>query len=295
MNRSPVIGRFAPSPTGSLHFGSLVSAVGSYLEAKCAGGKWLLRIENIDPPREVVGSSTEIINDLGKLGMFPDEPELYQSTRTPAYQAAVQHLLQQGLAYPCACSRKDLPASGIYPGTCRNGIPEGQISRSIRFRVDSGDCEFLDGLQGLVSDSPASSSGDFIIHRADGLFAYQLAVVVDDDFQGVNQVVRGGDLLDSTCRQICLQKALGFDTPAYMHLPVAVSVDGKKLSKREQTDPIRQQNPAYAIHQALCFLGQSPSSDLSLDALWSWALEHWDSSFIPRKKQIIPFKLRLPL
>jgi len=287
INPVPVIGRFAPSPSGDLHFGSLVSAVGSYLQAKSAAGNWLLRIEDIDPPREIAGSATRIINDLSRLGLVPDGPVLYQSSRLDAYQHVVNRLLGTGLAYPCACSRKDLPASGIYPGTCRNGLPVGKEPRSVRFRVDGVACEFTDKLQGLISDSPAGSKGDFIIHRADGLFAYQLAVVVDDDFQGVTQVVRGADLLDSTSRQICLQNALGFASPDYMHLPVALSVDGKKLSKRIQTDPVKHQDPAYAVEQALHFLGQSPPAGFSLEVLWDWALEHWNSDLIPRRKAIL--------
>ena len=287
MTQNPVIGRFAPSPTGSLHFGSLVSAVGSYLEAKCPDGRWLLRIEDIDPPREVAGSSDEIIGDLRRLGMLADEPVLYQSSRAGAYQTAVDLLLEKGLAYPCACSRKDLPSSGIYPGTCRNGIPKGKVSRAVRFRVDTSVCEFDDTLQGLICESTASACGDFVIHRADGLYAYQLAVVIDDHFQGITQIVRGADLLDSTCRQIFLQKALGMVTPEYMHLPVATSTDGKKLSKRNQADPVNHHDPAFTVHQALCFLGQSPPTKLSLDALWRWALEHWDNSLIPRQKEII--------
>ena len=288
MNPAPVIGRFAPSPTGDLHFGSLISAVGSYLEAKSTGGKWLLRIEDIDPPREIAGSATRIINDLYRLGLVPDGPVLYQSSRLEAYQHAVNQLLKQGLAYPCACSRKDLPVSGIYSGTCRNGLPDGKEARSVRFRVGSDSCEFTDKLQGRISDSPAGISGDFIIQRADGLFAYQLAVVVDDDFQHVNQVVRGADLLDSTSRQICLQKALGFESPEYMHLPVAVSADGRKLGKRFQTDPVKHQDPAFTVSQALHFLGQEPPRDLSLDSLWGWALESWSSKVIPRSKAILP-------
>ena len=291
MNPVPVIGRFAPSPTGDLHFGSLVSAVGSYLEAKSADGSWLLRIEDIDPPREIAGSATRIINDLHRLGLVQDGPVLYQSNRLDAYQHAINRLLKQGLAYPCACSRKDLPASGIYPGTCRNGLPQGSQARSIRFRVDDQTCEFTDKLQGQISDSPAGISGDFIIQRADGLFAYQLAVVVDDDYQAVNQVVRGADLLDSTSRQICLQKALGVESPDYMHLPVAVSADGKKLGKRFQTDPVKHQNPAYAVTQALHFLGQKPPRGLSLDSLWGWALEHWNRNLIPRSKAILPSRV----
>ncbi len=291
MNPVPVIGRFAPSPTGDLHFGSLVSAVGSYLEAKSAGGSWLLRMENIDPPREIAGSATRIINDLHRLGLVPDQPVLYQSSRLDAYQQAINRLLAQELAYPCACSRKDLPASGVYPGTCRNGLPQGKEARSIRFRVDGQTCEFTDQLQGHISDSPADVSGDFIIQRADGLFAYQLAVVVDDAFQAISQVVRGADLLNSTSRQICLQNALGFTSPDYMHLPVAVSADGKKLGKRFQTDPVKHQDPAYAVTKALHFLGQTPPQGIPLDSLWSWALENWNNKLIPRSKAILPSKV----
>lgn len=291
MPQNPVTGRFAPSPTGSLHFGSLISAVGSYLEARSAGGSWLIRIEDIDPPREVAGSSAEIIDDLHRFGMFADAAALYQSSRTGAYEDVVSKLLESDRAYPCACSRKDLPASGIYPGTCRNGIPAGKSPRAIRFRRDNDICEFTDAVQGHIIESPANSCGDFIIKRADGLFSYQLAVVVDDSFQAVTQVVRGADLLDSSCRQIALQRALGIEQPDYMHLPVAVSSDGKKLSKRYQADPVRHQDPVYGVRQALYFLGQKPPADLNLEELWIWALEHWDSSLIPRQKEIIPAKV----
>ena len=265
-----------------------MSAVGSYLEAKSAGGSWLLRIEDIDPPREVPGSAGRIINDLHRLGLNPDGPVLYQSSRIVAYQDAVDNLLENGLAYPCACSRKDLPESGRYAGTCRNGIPPGKNPRSIRFYVDAGVCTFSDRLQGIVSDSPAGSTGDFVIRRADGLFAYQLAVVVDDHFQGVTQVVRGADLLDSTTRQICLQKALGYVTPEYMHLPIVISADGKKLSKRELSDSVTCREPVTAVQHALQFLGQNPPSGLSLNELWKWALEHWNSDQIPRVRVNLP-------
>jgi glutamyl-Q tRNA(Asp) synthetase len=291
MLKNPVIGRFAPSPTGSLHFGSLIAAVSSYLEAKKAGGSWLIRVEDIDPPREVAGSSTEIIKDLERFGLLADEPVLYQASRTRAYQETVNNLLAARRAYSCGCSRKDLPASGIYPGTCRNGIPAGKTARAIRFRLDDDICEFTDGVQGRITESPAISCGDFIIKRADGLFAYQLAVVVDDDFQRVTQVVRGADLLDSTGRQIALQRALGLKQPDYMHLPVAVCTDGKKLSKRDRTDPVKHQDPAYAVGQALSFLGQRPPANLPLKALWVWALEHWDSTLIPRQKEIKPARV----
>jgi len=287
MNPVPVVGRFAPSPTGDLHFGSLVSAVGSYLEAKSVGGLWLLRVEDIDPPREIAGSAAGIINDLSRLGLFPDGPVLYQSSRLGAYQEAVNLLLEKGLAYPCACSRKDLSASGRYAGTCRKGIPPGKIPRSIRLRVETGVVAFNDRLQGLVSDSPAEAGGDFIIRRADGLFAYQLAVVVDDNFQGVTQVVRGADLLESSYRQICLQKALGFTSPSYMHLPVVLSANGKKLSKRTRSDPLKHQEPAAVVKQALDFLGQNPPPGLSLNDLWTWSIKHWNSDLIPRANAIL--------
>jgi len=282
----PVIGRFAPSPTGDLHFGSLVAAVGSYLEAKSRGGRWLLRIEDIDPPREVAGSAERIIADLERLGMKPDGPVLYQSQRLKSYQQAIRHLQVHGLAYPCACTRKDLPESGIYPGTCRNGIAGGKQPRSMRFRLADEVCEFDDRVQGRVQDCPATSSGDFIIRRADGLYAYQLAVVVDDAFQGITEVVRGADLLDSTARQVCLQKALGLPTPKYMHLPVVASADDRKLSKREQADPVKHQDPAYAVARALTFLGHQAPPAYSLQALWGWALEHWDRQLIPRRRSI---------
>lgn len=282
----PVIGRFAPSPTGDLHFGSLVAAVGSYLEAKSRGGRWLLRIENIDPPREVAGSAERIIADLARLGMTPDGPVLFQGQRLEAYQRAVHKLLDMGLAYPCGCTRKDLPESGIYPGTCRHGLAAGKPPRSVRFNVAGEVCEFDDRVQGKIRDCPAASSGDFVIRRADGLYAYQLAVVVDDAFQGVTEVVRGADLLDSTARQICLQKALGLPTPAYMHLPIVANADDRKLSKRDRADPVTHQDPVHALARALAFLGHPPPPALPLQALWDWALGHWDRNLIPRRRSI---------
>ncbi len=282
-----VVGRFAPSPTGDLHFGSLVSAVGSCLEARNSDGKWLLRIEDIDPPREVAGCAIRIIHDLQRLGLVPDEPTLFQSTRLDAYQNAVDRLLESGFAYPCGCSRKDLPASGIYPGTCRKGL-RNKEARSIRFRVDSGNSGFEDKLRGPVTATLAETCGDFVIRRADGLFAYQLAVVVDDDFQAVTQVVRGADLLDSTLRQISLQRALGLVSPEYMHLPVVLSAEGTKLSKRLQSDPVRDRDPAVTLEQVLHFLGHNPPPALTLELLWDWALSHWNHELVPRTNTTLP-------
>ena len=270
-----------------MHFGSLVSAVGSYLEAKSAGGAWLLRIEDIDPPREVAGSARRIIDDLNTLGMVPDGQVLYQSSRHAAYQEVIERLLARGLAYPCGCTRKDLPPSGIYSGTCRDGIAKGKRPRSIRFRVDGGQVDFDDRLQGRISDSTAGDGGDFVIRRADGFFAYQLAVVVDDHFQGVTQVVRGADLLESTGRQILLQKALGYKTPDYMHLPVAVFPDGRKLSKRTRTDPVSKHDPVTAVRLALQFLGQHPPTGTSLKDLWEWSLGNWNPSLVPHARAIL--------
>lgn len=281
MKPAAVIGRFAPSPTGDLHFGSLVSAVGSYLAAKSSGGQWLVRIEDLDPPREIQGSADRILHDLERLGLKADAAVLYQSNRSAAYQQAVDYLLETGQAYYCGCSRKELPDSGIYPGTCRAGIKDGKKPRSVRFLINQQTCAFTDRLQGVIRETMSAGSGDFIIKRADGLHAYHLAVVIDDHFQGITQIVRGADLLDSTSRQICLQRAMGFDTPEYMHLPVAFDDQGKKLSKRDRSDPIRLLSPGKCIKLALRFLGQQPPAGLSLDELWQWAETNWDEQRIP--------------
>jgi glutamyl-Q tRNA(Asp) synthetase len=288
----PYVGRFAPSPTGPLHFGSLAAAAASYLQARANNGIWLLRIEDIDPPREQAGASASIIEALERYGFEWDADCLFQSTRIDAYDSALATLLEMGMAYRCNCSRRDLadaprgPLGPIYPGTCRDGCPPGDAA--IRLRTEDSDVAFDDRLQGRISQNLEEESGDFVVRRRDDLIAYHLAVVVDDEFQGITQVVRGADLLDSTSRQICLQRALGYRTPDYMHLPVALSADGRKLGKRVQTDPVKHQNPAYAVKQALEFLGQKPPSGYGLEDLWDWALEHWNNGFIPRRKGILP-------
>jgi len=265
-----------------LHFGSLVSAIASFLQAKHVHGKWLIRMEDIDPPREVAGSATRILHDLSQLGLNSDRPVLYQSTRTRAYESAVDTLLSEGKAFWCGCSRNDLPPSGIYPGTCRNGLASGKSPRAVRLSVKGSTIRFSDLIQGTIEENLEDSVGDFIIRRADGLPAYQLAVVVDDAFQGITEVVRGTDLLESTARQIHLQHALGLPTPAYVHHPLAIGMDGRKLGKRFGSDPVGRLPAAEVVSIALQFLGQKPSGGMELKELWSWACEHWQAESIPR-------------
>jgi len=282
------VGRFAPSPTGELHFGSLIAAVASYLQAKTAGGRWLIRIEDIDPPREVPGSARQILNDLDKFGLHSDLPVLYQSQRTNAYRSALDQLLEQGLAFPCGCSRSDLPSSGIYPGTCRNGLPAGKSPRSIRLKVSDQPIRFFDLIQGEQEEYLSKTIGDFVIWRADNLPAYQLAVAIDDAFQQVSEVTRGADLLNSTARQIHVLNCLGLSLPVYAHHPVITGKDGHKLSKRRQSDPITSMSRAKALSMALRFLGQPCPPTKELRAILDWALKNWDLSRILRVEQLEP-------
>ena len=278
-------GRFAPSPTGDLHIGSLIAAVASYLQAKSRSGQWLVRIEDIDPPREVKGSAQRILADLERLGMKPDQPVLYQSSHIQQFRNACASLLKSGLAFSCSCSRKTLPANGIYPGTCRQGTAAGSMPHSVRIKTKHQITRFHDGLQGIIQENLATSIGDFVIWRGDDLPAYQLAVVLDDALQGITEVVRGADLLKSTARQIHIQKALKLPSPAYTHLPVACQ-GGQKLGKRLRSDPVRSRNPADAIHWALTFLGQQPPHHLSHQELWTWAHENWDIQKVPARQSI---------
>ena len=278
------VGRFAPSPTGDLHFGSLVAAVASYLNSRSRGGQWLVRVDDIDPPREVAGSADRIILALQRFGLRSDQPVLFQSQRREQHRATVEELLNSGLAFPCGCSRKDLPPSGIYPGTCRDGIPGGKTARAVRLRVSSQPVRFDDLIQGPISENLEATTGDFIIWRADDLPAYQLAVVVDDAFQGVTEVVRGHDLLGSTARQVHVARSLELPLPAYAHHPVVTTADQQKLSKRLQSDPISSFSRPKTLYSALRFLGQECPEGLSLDELWGWALDNWDLSMVPRIK-----------
>ncbi len=317
-------GRFAPSPTGPLHFGSLVAAVGSYLDAKHHHGTWLVRMEDLDTPRCTVEAADSILRTLEAFGLHSDEAVLYQSQRTEAYEEALQRLQAINAVYPCCCTRKEIADSAlhgieglVYPGTCRDGIPAGREGRAWRVRTDylyrhsraggnpaiqnafflnpldsrlrgndkaqgvTGEITFNDSLQGHITQNLESEIGDFVVKRADGLFAYQLAVVVDDDFQGITHIVRGADLLASTPRQIHLQRLLGLITPAYMHLPVAVNAAGEKLSKQTLAAPVDTSQTVTTLLRVLDFLQQQAPAklvDCNVLTILNWAIQHWDAA-----------------
>ena len=272
-------GRFAPSPTGPLHFGSLVAALASYAAARSAGGKWLLRMEDLDQPREQPGAADDILRTLDKLGLEWDGPVIYQSTRLERYHAVLDDLARRGFAYPCACTRRELEDSAlaidgsrIYPGTCRRGLAPGKATRSVRVRTHGAPIGFADAVQGWLEQRVETEVGDFVLLRADGITAYQLAVVVDDLDQGITNVVRGADLLDSTARQIHLQRLLGARTPRYAHVPVAVNAAGEKLSKQTGARPLDLSDPQAALARARRFLNQ--------------AADGWDFARVPRLRTI---------
>lgn len=252
-------GRFAPSPTGALHFGSLVAALGSWLRARSRGGSWLLRIEDLDPPREIAGAAQGQIATLAAFGMASDEPVVWQHTRGEAYAAALAALSARGLAFPCWCSRSDLARNdGLHRGACL-AAPDPARTPAWRARVPAARIGFDDALVGRYMQDLQNEVGDFVLRRVEGYFAYQLAVVVDDAWQGVSEVVRGADLLDSTPRQIWLQRELGLPTPAYVHLPLALGPDGRKLSKQDRALPVDAAEPLPALRAALRFLGLPPA------------------------------------
>ncbi|NKI36013.1 tRNA glutamyl-Q(34) synthetase GluQRS [Wenzhouxiangella sp. XN79A] len=281
-------GRFAPSPTGPLHFGSLVAAVGSYLQARSHGGLWQVRIEDIDPPRVVPGAAEDQLATLARFGMAPDGPVRYQRRSTPRHAAAVERLLADGLAFACGCSRADLPSSGVYPGTCRSGLPPGRTARSVRFRVPAEPVRVQDPLRGAWEERLEQTCGDVVIRRADGFHAYQLAAVVDDLHEGITEVVRGADLIDSAGRQQALHRALGGTPPRWLHLPLVVDSSGRKLSKSSGADPVTARPAAEALALALRVLGHPPPAGRrTLDALWAWARASWATGRIPTE----PFEL----
>ncbi len=276
-------GRFAPSPTGLLHFGSLVAAVGSWLCARHVGGQWLVRMEDIDPPREVPGSASTILAALTAFGLVADGPVLFQSQRIAAYDDAFEKLRAADQVFPCWCSRSDLAAAG---GMHRDGIciapPDEIRAPAWRLRVPDNDVIFDDALQGPQRQNLREQAGDFVIRRVEGLYAYQLACVVDDAFQNITDVVRGNDLLDSTPRQIWLQHCLGLPTPTYRHLPLALDADGRKLSKSEQACPVEPSDPMPALRRALAFLDVpiAPAANTSAELL-SRALSVFDPATLP--------------
>jgi glutamyl-Q tRNA(Asp) synthetase len=270
------VGRFAPSPTGPLHFGSLVAALASYMEARHAKGKWLVRMEDLDKPREQRGAADAILRTLDRFGLHWDGAVEYQSRRVALYRDALDRLKPH--TYPCGCTRSEIADSAlalhgapVYGGMGRNGLPPGKTARSVRLRVE-GEIRFVDRTQGPQVQRLERDVGDFVLRRADGQFAYQLAVVVDDARQGITDVVRGADLLDSTARQIYLQQRLGHSVPRYLHVPVAVNAAGEKLSKQTGAAPIDKD----ALPRALRFLGQQPSADLAA------AVRGWDPARIPK-------------
>ncbi len=274
-------GRFAPSPTGPLHFGSVIAAAASFLDAKSAGGKWLVRIEDVDEARTEEGATSAILRLLDALGMEWDGEVIVQSRRKALYRDALASLSHE--IFDCSCSRRDY--SGIYPGTCREGA-KGP-ARAVRVKVEDSEISFTDRIQGKYSQNLAREVGDFVLFRADGFFAYQLAVVVDDIDQGVNRVVRGADLLDSTPRQIYLQRLLGAASPGYAHVPVAVDQAGEKLSKQTRAEPAEA--GVDVLFRALEFLGQNPPIELrdaAIAEFWKWAVSAWDIEKIPKMARI---------
>jgi glutamyl-Q tRNA(Asp) synthetase len=290
INSAPAyVGRFAPSPTGPLHFGSIVAALASWLDARANAGQWLLRIEDLDPPRESISAPDIIKGQLEALGLTWDGTPLHQSTRLDAYETALARLVEIGAVFPCICSRKVV--RGIYPGTCRDKefSSDSDTISAIRFRVPSKSIRFMDRISGLHQFNLISEIGDFVVRRRDGRVAYQLAVVVDDAHQGITDIVRGDDLLDSTPRQNCLIETLGYQTIRYSHLPVVLGHDHKKLSKQAQATPISTENPVKILQDALNCLGQAKIDNTnSIESLLNEAIATWNPASIPHVSTVWP-------
>lgn len=279
-------GRFAPSPTGPLHFGSLVTALASWLEARTAGGDWLVRIEDLDPLREPPEATGQILHALDCHGLFPDEPVCFQSRRHPDYQTAIEQLLTQGRAYRCRCSRKQLRANGGYhPARCREGTPApGDTPYAIRFALNDENSLWQDQLLGPQQQQVRAELDDPVLLRKEGFYAYQLAVVVDDIDQAINHVVRGSDLLDMTAQQQQIYRALGASPPQWLHIPVIVNPEGQKLSKQTHAPALNNNQPALNLVEALTALGQDPPASLTqspVDNVLGWARAHWQRQTIP--------------
>lgn len=294
MNNPRYIGRFAPTPSGFLHFGSLVAALASWLDARAVGGQWLLRMEDIDPPREVPGAQSAILHTLESYGLEWDGEVVYQSQRHEAYAEVVERLFRQGLAYACTCSRKQLEGyNGIYPGLCRNA-GHAQQDAAIRLRVPELTYRFEDRVQGPFEQHLGREVGDFVIRRRDGLYAYQLAVVLDDAWQGVTDIVRGADLLDNTPRQLYLQELLGLSQPRYLHVPLITQPDGHKLGKSYRSAPLPAEQATPLLLRALRALGQTTDTAMEQARpaeVLAHATRHWSSGAIPRSRTLAEAQL----
>ena len=289
-------GRFAPTPTGPLHFGSLITAVASYCQACSLQGDWLVRIEDVDETRNVPGADDNILRTLDNYGFQWHGEVLYQTHRKQAYEEALQQLVANDRVYRCVCSRRELQElteqgepGNIYPGLCAHKQHPDSIEGALRIRTQNRPIEFDDQIMGKYGHNLKQDLGDFIVRRRDGLFAYQLAVVIDDEFQQITDIVRGIDLLDSTPRQIYLQQQLNYNTPTYAHLPVATDSNGDKLGKQTGAPGIDPDKPVAALVKAMNFLGQQTEPGLekaSLNTFWQWAMEYWDINNIPRTDKI---------
>ncbi len=284
------IGRFAPSPSGPLHFGSLIAALGSFLDARAHQGKWLVRIEDIDPPREMPGADKLILDCLEQHGLNWDDQVLYQSQRFAAYDAVLSKLAKQQQSYPCGCTRAMIKAAGgVYPGTCRRH-PSGEAPFAIRFFNQHPVLAFHDRFSGIITPDPHFAAEDFIIHRKDGLYAYQLAVVSDDIYQGITHIVRGADLLDTSVLQLALYQALDQPAPSYLHLPVAATQTGMKLSKQNHAPALDNSRAKQNILAAMRFLGLTPPSDLShaeIQEILAWGVKNWSIHSLPKSQEVI--------
>lgn len=288
MTSSRYRGRFAPTPSGDLHFGSIIAALGSFLQARNQKGLWLVRIDDVDKTRARPGADTRILKQLENLGLHWDGEIMYQSQRDRFYQSALDSLTKDNLLYACQCSRKQV-GQLPYPGTCREAALEFAPGRALRVKTDNTEIKIADKLQGSINSQLQHDVGDFIVRRADGLFAYHLAVVVDDAELEITEIVRGADLLDTTAAQVYLQQQLHFNTPHYLHLPVALDQQGIKLSKSGQAVSVSDRAEQEIIMQALSFLGQKLPDhvhDANRGELLAWAIEHWDTSLIPRQTAI---------
>ncbi|POT55903.1 tRNA glutamyl-Q(34) synthetase GluQRS [Citrobacter amalonaticus] len=291
MTHSHYIGRFAPSPSGELHFGSLIAALGSYLQARAQNGTWRVRIEDIDPPREVPGAAETILRQLEHYGLHWDGDVLWQSARHEAYREALAWLYERGLSYYCTCTRARIQSiGGIYDGHCRERH-NGPEQAAVRIKQRHPVTEFTDRLRGNIQANPQLAQEDFIIHRRDGLFAYNLAVVVDDHFQGVTEIVRGADLIEPTVRQISLYQQFGWNAPGYIHLPLALNEQGAKLSKQNHAPALPQGDPRPILIDALRFLGQRtdlPWQDMPVDEILRMAVENWRLTAVPESASVNP-------